>query len=465
MDTSAPLSATLDQVDRIFPSLVTTLAELVRIPSCSYETGPALDDSAKTCAGLLSGLGAQAQVAQIPGGKPAVLARFAAQGPDRPTILYYAHHDVQPAGEAKAWTTPPFTPVERGGRLYGRGSSDDKAGIVALLGAVRAWQDTAGGLPVQVAVLLDGEEEIGSPHLDALIQAHRDLLHGQALVVADVGTLVEDLPCFVSSLRGLVGLELDLAALRTPVHSGLWGGPLPDPVLALSRLLAGLADDQGTPSIPGLAAPVLPPACHEELARLPFDRQSFARESGLLDPRWLTDGPETYARLWHRPILTINALHAGGPPGRAGNVLNDRAWARITLRVPPGLAPQTCQQTLIDHLQRAVPPGLNLTITPERPGEPWAARLDHPFFALARQALALGHGQSALAIGSGGTIPVVATLSRLLGGDLPTLLLPVEDPRSNPHGPDESVSLTGLRLATRSLAALFGLMHARSGRE
>lgn len=445
-----------------FDATIERLQELIRIPSCSFAgfDPAALRHSAESCATWLRQAGLpEVELIEGCGAGPQVLARDHGAGPEQPTLLLYAHHDVQPPMRPELWHSPAFEPSIRDGRLYGRGSADDKAGVAVIAAACAAWRQSAGRLPINVTVLIDSEEEIGSPHLDQLLDREGDRLQADVLAIADLVNIAVGQPSLTVALRGMAALEVTVTGLRAPAHSGMWGGPLPDAAAVLARLIAGCSDADGRLTIPDLPAPSLPAGVLDDLPRLPWDADRFAEQAGLLGPL-ATDGPSTYRRLWYEPALSVNGIHAGGEPGQAGNVLVDRAWARLSLRLAPGQDPDACLDALAAQLRRAAPASVDLQIEREPGTAPaWTTSTEHPAFAAAMQAVAAGYDHPAVTIGCGGTIPFVGRLCQRLGG-IPAILLPVEDPASKAHAENESVHLGDLLCSARSLVHYLALLQA-----
>ena len=456
------LDAVLARIDADFPATVEQLKKLVRIPSCSFPGYDPLhlQHSAEATAAWLKEAGyPEVRLVTIGGVNPYVIAKDHRAGPGRPTVLLYAHHDVQPPLREAVWRSPAFEPVEREGRLYGRGSADDKAGIALHAAAAAAWNAVAGRPPVNLTVLIEGEEEINSPHFTEFLTAHRAELAADCMVIADLGNVDVGLPALTTSLRGLVVVEVELRALRSPLHSGLWGGVVPDVILALCRLLAQLDDGKGGIAIPGIMDAVKPldDLDRQGFARIAYDPAVFAGQAGLLPgARHGLDAVEHHARLWRQPALTINAIQAG-TRGSTGNIVMDAAWARVGIRIVPHQKAEEIQAKLMAFLHKLVPVGMEITLTPVAAGEPWTTVTGHPAFAAAKRALALGYGVTPVEAGCGASIPFVGEMSAALGG-IPALLVGVEDPASAAHAENESVHLGDLKKAIRSEAALFGML-------
>jgi acetylornithine deacetylase/succinyl-diaminopimelate desuccinylase-like protein len=446
----------LAALERGFPRALEDLVGLARIPSVSFPGfDPAeVERSAARVAELMrdSGL-ARVEVLRVPGAHPAVVGEWTGAGPGAPTALFYAHHDVQPPGRPDRWLTPPFEPTVRAdGRLYGRGVVDDKAGFVLHLAAIRAWLEATGRLLLNVKLVVEGEEEIGSGHLAAFLRAHRERLRADVIVLSDTANLATGLPALTRSLRGLVVVDAEVRALDHPLHSGVWGGPVPDAATALGSILGRLVDAGGRPAIPGLAddCPELSAAERAALAALPFDEARFREEAGLPAGARLSGEPErpVYERLWYRPALAVTALEAM-PLAAAANQLIAEARARIGVRVAPGQDPARVRDLVVDRLTRDPPWGVSVATTCNTATPGWVTSTEGPAFDAARRALRAGFGREPVEIGCGASIPFVGPFVEELGG-APALLLGLEDPICNAHGENESLDLDDFRKAARS---------------
>jgi cysteinylglycine-S-conjugate dipeptidase len=417
-------------VRRLLPSVRRDLERLVRIPSVSADpaAGPHLKASAGEVATLLRGAGLpEVEVLTVPGGQPAVLGRRAGP-PGAPTVLLYAHHDVQPPGDPAAWDSDPFEPAERDGRLYGRGAADDKAGIAVHLAALRAHGDRP---PVGVTVLIEGEEETGSPTLAGFLETYAERIPADVVVLADSTNWAADVPSLTTSLRGGANVTVEVRTLRHGLHSGMYGGPVPDALTALCRLLATLHDDAGDVAVAGLASGR---ADGPELTE-----EQFRADAGLLDGVQLTGTGSLAERLWTRPSITVIGIDAP-PVGAASNTLLPVARARISMRIAPGDDAARARAALEAHLQSHAPWGAQVTAGPGRSAEPFLARIGGPAYRAARSAFSEAWGAPPVDIGAGGSIPFIAAFAQVLP-EAEILITGVEDPDTRAHAANESLHL------------------------
>ena len=431
------------RVNDVMPGLRADLEELVRIESVSAD--PARHDEVRRSAAavlrLFAAEGFTGKLCEADGGLPAVIAHKG--GPaGAPTVLLYAHHDVQPENDHADWDSPPFTPTERNGRLYARGAADDKAGIIAHLGAVRAWGDD---LPVSVVLFVEGEEEVGSGTLSALLAAHADELRSDVIVIADSSNFDIGVPALTTTLRGLVEVDVDVRTLSHAVHSGMWGGLVPDALMALSRLIASLHDDRGNVAVAGLhSGPAAPVDYPEERLRA---------ESGVVPGvQWIGDG-SAVERLWTKPALTVTGLDAPKVEG-ASNTLVPAARTKLSLRIAPGDTTANALACLTKHVEEHAPWGAEVTVTPVGTGEATSIHAVGPAYDAARAAFAEAwDGTEPIDMGVGGSIPFIAEFLRAFP-EASLLVTGVEDPDTRAHGANEGLHLGEFERAVLAEALL-----------
>lgn len=421
-------------IDRLMPALLEDLDDLIRIPSVS---APGYDPaevrrSAEVTLQLLADAGLEeTRLLEIDGAHPAVYAASPAP-PGAPTVLLYAHHDVQPPGPAAEWETPAFEPIHRDGRVFGRGSSDDKANIVVHVGAIKSFSGT---LPVGVKVLVEGEEEIGSAHLGRFLETYQDLLAADVIVIADAGNWKLGIPTLTTSLRGLIDCVVEVRTLRYAVHSGGFGGAVPDAITTLARLLGTLHDASGEVAVAGLAA--------TDETTLHLSEQELQAQAEPVDDLELIGTGSITSRLWTKPAVSVVAIDCP-PISEAINQLVPVARAKVSLRIAPGDDPHRAMEALQSHLEDNVEWGAEITITPGATGDAFAGDTEGRAYDMFREAFSEAYATPAAEMGIGGSIPFVADLAERFP-EASILLTGVADPASRAHGPNESQDLNEIR--------------------
>ncbi|MCA1734556.1 MAG: dipeptidase [Actinobacteria bacterium] len=420
-------------VENAFPSLKDTLAELVRIPSVSAPSYPASEvrRSAERVADKLAAAGCEnVQLLEFEGAHPSVFGEV--KGPEgAPTVLLYAHHDVQPPGPVEEWETPPFEPVERNGRLYGRGVSDDKSGVIMHLGTLAAFGSSP---PVGIKIFIEGEEEVGSSHLEQILELYAEKLRADVIVIADAGMWRVGIPGLTTSLRGITACVVEVRTLGSAVHSGQFGGVFPDAITVLCRLIASLHDEGGNVAVPGLTAYEVDPLdlTEEEV------RQQMATVPGL---KSLGDGEWT-SRLWSKPAISVLAIDCPRID-QAINQLVPVASAKLSMRLAPGQDGDEAEAALRRHLEANIPWGAQVSIRSDGYGDAFALAADGPAYTAFREAMREVWGVAPVDMGAGGSIPFVAAFSEKMAG-APVLLIGAGDPTSAYHAPNESQDLADL---------------------
>ncbi len=456
-----------DAVAEAFDRTRDELESLVRIPSISADghDPEACRRSAERTAELLRDAGLDGvRFLEVDGAHPYVYGELLDAGEDAPTVLLYAHHDVQPVGTPDNWASDPFAPTERDGRLYARGAADDKAGVMVHVAAIRAWRDARGELPVNVKVIIEGEEEIGSPHLAAFLAEHAGTLRSDVIVLTDLTNWKVGWPGLTYALRGMGDVSVTLSALEQPVHSGMWGGPVPDALTAMVRLLASLHDDDGRIAVEGYLDDVREPTSDERarMEALGEDADEFRREVRMREGvAFIGDDRRTlWERVWMQPTITPVGLDV--PRVReASNTLLSTVRAKLSLRLAPGQDPAAAQERLAAHLREHTPWGLTCEVELGERNAAWVTEPAGPAWDAATAAMTAAYGRAPANLGCGGSIPFVQPFSDAFGG-APCLLTGIEDPGTNAHGEDESLHLGDFLKACLAEALLFAELADRA---
>jgi cysteinylglycine-S-conjugate dipeptidase len=424
-------------IKALMPRLTDELKKLVRLPSVAFPDFPAapVEQTGAAVAQLLTDAGlANVRMMDVPRAPQVVFGERPAQ-PGAPTVLLYAHYDVQPAGPEDAWNSPPFEPAERDGRLYGRGAADDKSGIVMHAGTLLALGDDC---PVGIKVVIEGQEEAGEGGIEEWVKANAELLKADVVVVSDVGNYALGVPTLTTSLRGMAACDVEVETLEGAVHSGTFGGPAPDALIALSRMIATLHDDAGGVAVKGLAT--------MRYDGGEYDESAYRADAGVLPGVGLIGSGTIAERLYARPSINVIGIDAPRVDG-AANALVPKARARVSVRLAPGQEPEGAQRAVKEHLEAAAPWNVRVSVTARTVGEGFLARTDGPAFAAATRAMAAAYGKDVVHYGEGGSIPLVAAF---LGAnpDAETILWGAEEPLCKIHAPNESVDLGELERCT-----------------
>lgn len=434
------------------------LAKLVRIPSVSFPGFPKEEvaRSADAVAALLKKSGLEnVKLLRLGDAHPYVYADWL-HAPGKPTALLYAHHDVQPPGREALWKNPPFKPTQRDGRLWGRGAADDKAGVLVHAASIEAWLKSSGSLPINVKIIVEGEEEIGSEHLEAFLKKHAKSLAADVMILTDTSNFDTGVPSITTSLRGLVAFDVTVRTADHPLHSGMWGGPLPDPVMALAKMIASLTDSYGRISVPGIYREVkaLTPVEKKSCDALRYSERAFRKQTELLSGVRLVGGKSSpVAKMWREPSISVNAIEASSKKDLS-NIINEAAWCHLGIRTVPDMDPDRTAKLLKTHLKRVAPWGVKVEFGETSLANWWRSPGEGPAFEAAQRALSAGYKKPAVMIGSGGTIPFVEPFAKVLGG-VPAVLVGVEDPYTNPHSENESLHLGDFQKAIRSSVYLY----------
>jgi acetylornithine deacetylase/succinyl-diaminopimelate desuccinylase-like protein len=431
------------------------LYDFLRIPSVSAKAEHDDDTrgAAVWLADRLADAGLQAEVVDT-AGHPIVLGEWRGAGPDAPTVLIYGHYDVQPPEPLDRWTSPPFEATEREGRIYARGSADDKGQLYMHVKALEACLQDGASLPINVVVLAEGEEEVGSPNLVPFVKDHAERLACDVVLISDTGMYAEGLPALLFSLRGLAYFEVNVHGAKSDLHSGEYGGAVTNPANALARIVASLHDADGRVAIDGFYDDVVEwdRETRDQIASLPHSDEEFARE---LDVPALTGerGFGTLERLWIRPTCDVCGVLSGYTGEGAKTVLPNHAMAKVSFRLVPDQRPDRVRELFEAHVRRVAPPGVDVEIRELHGGRPWKASLGGPAFEAAADALEEAFGTRPVPMGGGGSIPIVVDFEEQLGAT--ALLVGFSLPGCNMHAPDEWLSVENFEKGIGALARLY----------
>lgn len=453
--------AVLGWLNQSYDNLVRDLTELVKIQSISTDGKhqKEIDDSAALVCEQMKQAGLnKVEILKTADSNPYCYGEWLG-APGKPTVFLYAHHDVQPINFVEQWQSPPWQLTRREGRLFARGSADDKGAITAQLAAIAAFLKTHGKLPVNVKVLVEGEEEVGSRNLMGFFKTHREKLLSDVIVVCDTENIETGLPSITYSLRGIVAVMVEVRSANLPVHSGMAGGALADAALALNVVLSRLYWKNGPLPIPNYYDQVRPltEAERKTMGALPFEEAKMRHDLGILPTAHLAceTGLTVYEQTWRKPAITIIAQEASTIEGASNQVL-PMARAIVSCRIVPDMDPEQVLKNLQAYLTADPPWGVQVDVKSlGHSVKWWMTDPTGPAFEAAMKAMQSGYGRKPVSIGCGGTIGFVGPLADLFGG-APALLLGIEDPRSNAHAPNESLDENDWKALMRSLAHLFG---------
>jgi len=455
---SAPDDTDLDAYCRAHQQrFVDELVEALRIPSISADPAHADDvvASAEYLADAARRAGFQRAELLPTAGHPALYAELIVD-PALPTALIYGHHDVQPVDPLEEWVSPPFEPQVRDGALYARGAVDDKGQVWMHLKAVEAHMQTRGRLPLNLKLIVEGEEEIGSVHFDELVQRERDRLRADVAVVSDTPIFAKGVPSLCVGLRGLAHLEVEVTGPSLDLHSGMFGGAVANPVDELARMLAGLHDPvTHRVTVPGFYADVREPTAEDraQIASLPYDEAALLREAGGAPATVGEDGWTPLERMWLRPTLEVNGIWGGYSGPGSKTIIPARAGAKVSCRLVPDQDPEEIAALVGEALRAAAPPTVNVRVEVHGGGHPVLTPVDHPAVQAARRAMRHGFGADPAVIRSGGTIPPVATFQSVL--QIPSVLVGVGLPDDQIHAPNERFDLDQYAAGVRVIARLW----------
>ncbi|HUG43673.1 MAG TPA: dipeptidase [Acidobacteriota bacterium] len=431
----------IEYIDRNSEEFLAQLIEFLRIPSVS--TDPKRKEDVTRAAEFtadqlrLAGM-TRVEIVATPG-HPIVYGERV-EDPSLPTVLVYGHYDVQPEDPVELWESPPFEPTVRNGELFARGAADDKGQVMIHFKSAQAYVQTQGRLPVNMKFLIEGEEEIGSDHLDRFVKENAELLSCDAVVISDTTMFSRDVPSLCYGLRGLAYVQLEVRGPNRDLHSGSFGGPVDNPAQVLARMLTSMKDQDDRITIPGFYDKVreLTTREREEFARLPFDAEAFKKDLGVQALAG-EKGYTTLEQVWARPTLEVNGMISGFVGEGAKTVLPALAMAKVSMRLVPDQNPKEIEDLFVDYVRRIAPQTVEVAVTPMHGGRPWVASLDHPILQAAADAVEKGFGKRPVFQREGGSIPVVSTFTELL--KVPTVMMGIGLPDENAHAPNEKLDL------------------------
>ena len=437
------------------------LQDFLRIPSVS--TTPERADDVRRCADWFAGHLHEAGIEDVEvietGGHPIVVGQHIVD-PAAPTILLYGHYDVQPSEPDELWTTPPFEPSVRDGRLFARGSVDDKGQVHMHVKAVETRLATGAGLPVNLKLVIEGEEEVGSSHLAEFLGSHADRLACDAVLISDTMMFTPELPCITTGLRGIVYTQLTVRGPAHDLHSGSYGGAVVNPANALAKIIAGLKDTDGRVTVPGFYDSVreIPDGEREDLVRLPMDDEALRADVGSTELGGEA-GFSSLERLWYRPALDVNGLLSGFTGEGAKTVLPGEAMAKVSMRIVPDQDQDKIFERFESHVHDLAPAGVAVDVKRYHGGSPWVADTSSPIFDAAQAALKTSFKEEAVFIREGGSIPIVPLFEETFGA--PAVLIGFALPGCNAHAPDEWIDLGVYRRGIEALASLYDEIASR----
>jgi acetylornithine deacetylase/succinyl-diaminopimelate desuccinylase-like protein len=431
------------------------LKEFLAIPSISSQSDHNAD--IRRCADWVAThmrtIGMQNVQIMETGGHPVVYGEWLG-APGKPTVLLYGHYDVQPVDPIDLWTSAPFEATIRGDNLYARGAADDKGQVFIHFKSIEAYMKNVGSLPVNLKMIIEGEEEVGSEHLDNFVKGHKDLLKADLVLISDSSMYAKGVPSVCYSLRGLAYMEVEVTGPNTDLHSGSFGGSLHNPIQALTEMIASLHDKNGEITIPGFYDDVRPLTRAERAAfkKLPWNDKKYAKQLGLKQ-LYGEKGYTTLERLWSRPTLECNGIWGGYTGEGAKTVIPAKAFAKISMRIVPDQTSAKTARLFEKHLKKIAPNTIDVKVRRLHGGEPAITPIDSPGVQAAAAALHKGFGKKPLFQGEGGSIPIVVQFKKLLGLD--TVLLGFGVPDENAHAPNEFIDLENFFGGIRTTAHFY----------